>query len=49
MVELLTGLKLETELEGHITSPNLIHHSYNKLRAGSCVVYCCYYLSSLVH
>jgi hypothetical protein len=46
MVEMLTSPKLETELEGHITSHNLIHHSYNNLRyAGSYVVYCCYYLS----
>ena len=46
LAELLNSPKLETELEGQITTQSLIHHSYNKLRdAGSYVVYCFYYLS----
>jgi hypothetical protein len=46
LAELLNSPKLKIELEGQMTTQNLIHRSYNKLRdAGSYVVYCCYYLS----
>ena len=47
MAELLNSPKLKIELEGQMTTQNLIHRSYNKLRdAGSYVVYCCYSSSS---
>jgi hypothetical protein len=46
----LIVLNLRWELEGQMTTQNLIHRSYNKLRdAGSYVVYCCYSSSSSSH